>query len=131
MHAPQQARRETIIVMTAAGRPQAEIAEAINGSVRTVRRWQRDPSIVQAVAAAAAAREKSVLAELAVLRDRALTVLRDHLADADPMVQYRAAKLSLEQHVVQRRVCGEDQLAAMDAAVTDLVARGRAAGWFR
>ena len=131
MHAPQQARREMIIAMTAAGRPQAEIAEAINGSVRTVRRWQRDPSIVQAVAAAATAREKSVLAELAALRDRALTVLRDHLADADPMVQYRAAKLSLEQHVVQRRVCGEDQLAAMDAAVTDLVARGRAAGWFR
>lgn len=42
-----------IIAMTAAGRSQAEIVEAINGSVRTVRRWQRDPSIVKDVVAAA------------------------------------------------------------------------------
>lgn len=130
MSNPQHARRATIITMTTAGRPQAEIAEAIGGSTRTVRRWQRDPIVARAVAAALAAVEKAALADLRALRDRSLTVLRDHLNDPDPSVQFRAAKLSLEQHVVQRRVCGDDQLAAIEAAVDELVARGRRLGWF-
>ncbi len=83
------------------------------------------------MAAAAAAREQSVLAESAALRDSALAVLRGHLASEDPLVQFRAAKLALEQHAVQRTAGREDKAAAMDAALSRLEARGRRAGWFR
>lgn len=45
--------------------------------------------------------EQAALAELRALRNRLLAVLQNHLDDPDPSVQFRAAKLSLEQHVVQ------------------------------
>lgn len=131
MSAAQAARRETIIAMTVAGRPQAEIALAINGSIRTVRRWQREPAVVAAVTAAAAALEQAALADCAALRDAALAVLRDHLASDDPVVQFRAAKAAFEQHVVQRELGREDKAAAMDAALAQVEARARRAGWFR
>ena len=131
MHAPGRARQETIIAMTVAGRSQGEIAAAINASTRTVRRWQRDPAVVEAAAAAAAARQQSALADCTALRDAALAVLRDHLASDDPAIQFRAARLACQQHVVHRELSRQDTTAALEAALAQLEARGRRAGWFR
>jgi transposase len=78
------ARREAIVAMTVAGRSQAEIAAAINGGVRTVRRWQRDPEVVEAVTAAAKARQQNAVAELDKLRTKACAVLDELLDDEKP-----------------------------------------------
>jgi transposase len=125
------ARREAIVAMTVAGRSQAEIAAAINGGVRTVRRWQRDPEVVEAVTAAAKARQQNAVAELDKLRTKACAVLDELLDDGEARVRLHAVKLTVEHNVAQRRLADDDRVVAMEAALSQLEDRTRRSGWFR
>ncbi len=125
------ARREVIISMTVAGRSQAEIAAAINGSIRTVRRWQQEPAVHAAVAAALQVREQNALAELAKLRSKACAVLDQLLDDSDRKVQLQAVKLAMDNNVAQRAAFDDERTVALEAALAQVQASTRRLGFRR
>lgn len=80
----------TIISLTAAGRPQAEVAAAAGTSVRTRRRRSRKPQLLVALSAAVVRLEKEAFVRLGQLASR-LRPLRHRAVHEDPSVVLRRA----------------------------------------
>ncbi len=87
---------DLIVSLTAAGRPQAEVADAAGISVRTLRRRLQEPQIVVAVSAAVVQLEKEAVGRLGQLRRRAFDQLETLLLHEDPAVVLRTCRLVLD-----------------------------------
>lgn len=125
---PKRGATETIVVMTAAGRPQSEVAAAAGVSIRTLRRRQREPAIIAAVAAAVAQGEQEALGRFSLLRSRVfdqLDVLLDH---EDPGVVLRTSRLVLETGLAHRAAIANDTLTSLETAVAASLTTARTLG---
>jgi len=115
-HAPD-CRTDVLLAMSVAGKPQPQIADSAGVSVRTVRRWQKHPDNIVAVAAARRDLEQAAIARLAELRERVFEVLAEHLAHGEELVQIRVAKLVLEQGIAHRSAIHAQNEAVLEASL--------------
>jgi DNA-binding CsgD family transcriptional regulator len=113
-------RSDVLLVMTVAGKHQEEIASSAGVSVRTVRRWQKHPDNIVAVAAARRDLEQAAIARLADLREQVFEVLARHLSHGEEDVQIRAARLVLEQGIAHRAAVQRDSYAVVEASLARL-----------
>lgn len=110
-------RNEVLLTMTVAGKSQQDIAQSAGVSIRTVRRWQKHPDNILAVAAARRDLERAAIARLAQLREHVFEVLAAHLSHGDEKVQLGAAKLVLEQGIAHRAAVSLDSHAVLEASL--------------
>lgn len=110
---------DLIISLTAAGRPQAEVADAAGISVRTLRRRLQEPQILVAVSAAVVQLEKEAVGRLGQLRRRAFDQLETLLQHEDPSVVLRTCRLVLDAGLAHRAAIAEDNLAHLEMAVAE------------
>ena len=115
MSSPPNLSSDVLLAMTVAGKPQQEIAEAAGSSVRTVRRWQKHPDNVLAVAAAQRNLEQAAVNTLRDLRSQVFGVLAELLEDGDTKAQISAARLILEQGIAHRAALRNDSHAVLEA----------------
>ena len=118
--------RDVIVALTAAGRPQSEVADAAGISVRTLRRRLEEPDLVSAVAAATLELERQAVGQLSDLRARAFSRLGALLADDDPGITLRACKLILDAGLAHRSALADDRLGYLEIRVAEFVRDQRA-----
>ncbi len=119
MTGPKVGSTDMIVALTAAGRPQAEVAAAAGVSVRTLRRRLREPQMVVAVSAAAVQLEREAVGRIGQLRGHALERLEALIGHEDPSVALRAAKLIFETSLARRAALVNDNLSYLEAAVAE------------
>ncbi len=112
--------RDVIIAMTAAGRPQQEIADAAEMSVRTLYRRLQDPDMQADVAAAALDLERQALAQLGELRATALKQLGNLIIDADPGIRLRACKIILDSGLAHRAAVQASRVEVLEFELAQL-----------
>jgi hypothetical protein len=113
--------RDVIVTLTAAGRPQSEIAKRAGVSVRTLRRRQGEPGIVADVALIRVELERQAVGRLSDLREQAFARLAGLLGSDDPLVVVRVARLVLDQGLAHRAALVPDEIASLEARVAILI----------
>jgi AcrR family transcriptional regulator len=102
------------------GQSQSDIAAAAGVSVRTLRRRQREPEVIRAVAEARADQTRLALGRLSTLRCQALVELEALLNDDNPTTRLRAVRLVLEQTIAHQQSVAAERSEELERLATQL-----------